>query len=316
MFAGVLLGFVLRSRPFRYIQQLITFLIWALLFMLGIEVGGNRAVVESLPELGLTSAAIALAAILGSILFSWGLWRLLNRGARGSASDISGDDASGDASSGTLHAPENSSSGKSPLTGSIIIISFFILGALCGYFRLFSGLFSFSGNLSIYPLCCLLFSVGFSIGNDSGTLRSFMHIKPGLLLLPLMTIIGSLLGCCVLGLFIKKYSLANLLAVGSGFGYYSLSSIFIAKFKGAELGTIALISNILREISTLLFSPLLARRFGKLAPISVGGATTMDTTLPIIIRSSGSDMTVISIFHGFVMDFAVPLLVTLFCSMS
>ena len=40
---------------------------------------------------------------------------------------------------------------------------------------------------------------------------------------------------------------------GSGFGYYSLSSIFITEYKGAELGTIALLSNISREIITLLF---------------------------------------------------------------
>ena len=51
-----------------------------------------------------------------------------------------------------------------------------------------------------------------------------------------------------------------------------------------------------------------------LAPISAGGATTMDTTLPIITRYSGQSFVVVSIFHGFVVDFSVPFLVTLFCS--
>lgn len=82
----------------------------------------------------------------------------------------------------------------------------------------------------------------------------------------------------------------------------------------AELGTIALLSNITREIITLLFAPLLVRWFGNLAPISAGGATTMDTTLPIITRYSGQSFVVVSIFHGFVVDFSVPFLVTLFCS--
>ncbi|KAA6306310.1 hypothetical protein EZS27_023552, partial [termite gut metagenome] len=54
--------------------------------------------------------------------------------------------------------------------------------------------------------------------------------------------------------------------------------------------------------------------FGKLAPISAGGATTMDTTLPVIIRYSGKDFTIASIYHGFVVDFSVPFLVAFFCS--
>ena len=89
---------------------------------------------------------------------------------------------------------------------------------------------------------------------------------------------------------------------------------FITEYKGPELGTIALLSNITREIITLLFAPLLVRWFGNLAPISAGGATTMDTTLPIITRYSGQSFVVVSIFHGFVVDFSVPFLVTLFCS--
>ena len=80
------------------------------------------------------------------------------------------------------------------------------------------------------------------------------------------------------------------------------------------LGTIALLANISREILTLLAAPLLVRWFGNLAPISAGGATTMDTTLPIITRTAGQQFVVVSIFHGFVVDFSVPFLVTLFCS--
>ena len=84
--------------------------------------------------------------------------------------------------------------------------------------------------------------------------------------------------------------------------------------RGVELGTIALLANIMREIITLLGAPILRKWFGPLAPISVGGATTMDTTLPIIMQVSGKQFTVISIAHGFITDFTVPFLVTLFCS--
>ena len=85
--------------------------------------------------------------------------------------------------------------------------------------------------------------------------------------------------------------------------------------RGAALGTVALLATIMREIITLLCAPLLKRLFGPLAPISAGGATSMDTTLPIITAVDGKDFAVLSVYHGFVVDFSVPFLVTLFCSL-
>lgn len=199
------------------------------------------------------------------------------------------------------------------MKGSLIIISFFIVGTICGVYHLIPYDFTDS-KLSYYALCALMFSVGISVGNDPKTLKSFRSLNPRLLLLPIMTILGTLAGCAFISFFLGHRSPADCMAVGSGFGYYSLSSIFITEYKGAELGTIALLSNIMREIIALLCAPLLERYFGKLAPISVGGATTMDTTLPIITRCSGQEFVIVSIFHGFVVDFSVPFLVTLFCS--
>ena len=170
-------------------------------------------------------------------------------------------------------------------------------------------------DISFYALAALMTSVGASIGSDPQTIKNFRALNPRLVLLPLCTIVGTLVGCALLSLLLSHRSLTDCLAVGSGFGYYSLSSIFITEYRGAELGTIALLANICREILTLLAAPLLVRWFGRLAPISAGGATTMDTTLPVIARTSGQDLVVVSIFHGFVTDFSVPFLVTLWCSL-
>ena len=104
------------------------------------------------------------------------------------------------------------------------------------------------------------------------------------------------------------------LAVGAGFGYYSFSSIFIADLRGPELATIALLCNVMREIFTLLAAPLVARWCGPLAAVSIGGATTFDTTLPVITQAAGRPYAVVSIFHGCALDFSVPFLVTFFCS--
>ena len=199
------------------------------------------------------------------------------------------------------------------MKGSLIIISFFILGTLCGLFDVLPFQIA-ETDISYYALCGLMFCVGISVGNDPQTLQNFRKLNPRLIFLPIMTILGTLAGSAVVSLILSQRSVTDCLAIGSGFGYYSLSSIFITDYRGAEMGTIALLANISREILTLLSAPLLVRWFGNLAPISAGGATTMDTTLPIITQTAGQQFVVISIFHGFVVDFSVPFLVTLFCS--
>lgn len=198
------------------------------------------------------------------------------------------------------------------MKGSIIILSFFAAGLLLGIYRVLpEQLLQY--EFSFYILCALMFSVGFSIGHQPDTVRQFKNIPTRVIFLPLTTILGTWAGALAIGFF-TKHTLTESLAVSSGMGYYSLSSILITQYKGIELGTIALLSNIFREILALLFAPLMVKYFGKLAPIAAGGATTMDTTFPGIVRFSGKEYSVVSIYHGFITDLAVPFLVTLWCS--
>lgn len=201
------------------------------------------------------------------------------------------------------------------MKGSLIIVGFFIAGIIVGLLDVVPQALVES-DVSYDALFLLMFCVGVSIGCDTSVLKSFRKVNPRLMVLPLMTILGTLAGCAAVSLLLGHRQLSDCLAIGSGFGYYSLSSIFITEYRGAELGTIALLANICREILTLLCAPLLAKYFGKLAPISVGGATSMDTTLPIITRSLGEDFIIVSIFHGFCVDFSVPFLVTFFCTIK
>ena len=142
------------------------------------------------------------------------------------------------------------------MKGSLIIVGFFVLGTICGVCHLLP--FDIAEtNISYYALCALMFSVGLSVGNDPQTLKNFRSLNPRLVFLPIMTILGTLAGSAAVSLILTHRSITDCLAVGSGFGYYSLSSIFITEYKGAELGTIALLANISREILTLLAAPLL-----------------------------------------------------------
>ena len=77
MLTGMLIGYLLRSKRLTWIHKIITLLIWVRLFLLGIDVGGNEAIVKGLHTLGIEAAIITLAAVTGSILCAWGLWYLL-----------------------------------------------------------------------------------------------------------------------------------------------------------------------------------------------------------------------------------------------
>ena len=199
------------------------------------------------------------------------------------------------------------------MSGSLLILAFF--GAGLGLARL--GLiprYFVEHDATLYVLWLLMGLVGLSIGSDRRLGEILRTLRPRVLLLPLATTVGTFAGVAAASLFLA-YSLADCLAVGAGFAYYSLSSIFITQYKGAELGTVALLSNILREILTLVGTPLLVRLLGPLAPISCGGASTMDTTLPIIARYAGRDWIFVSIVHAMILDFSVPVWVIFFCTL-
>ncbi|WP_297909752.1 lysine exporter LysO family protein [uncultured Parabacteroides sp.] len=208
------------------------------------------------------------------------------------------------------------------MKGSLIVVGFFALGCLLGW----SGYLPqvvIENDITVYVLYLLMFQVGISIGSDKKLKEILSSIRPKLLLVPLATIVGTLSFSALISLVLTKWSVFDCLAVGSGFAYYSLSSILITELKeptlgtqlAAELGTIALIANIIREIFALLGAPLFVKYFGRLSPICAGGATTMDTTLPIITRYSGKDLVFVSIFHGILVDFTVPFFVSFFCSL-
>ena len=321
MLSGMLTGYLLRRFLFGRLGRVIAAFIWMLLFLLGLEVGSNERIVSGLATLGLEAILITLAGTLGSVWAAWGLWRYTQRHSASAPSSISlreRADIIHHAEAVVDKQAEADANGQESLLkalkGSLVIVGFFVLGlllALSGWIRVSEQVSDFS----FYALAALMACVGASIGSDPQTLKNFRALNPRLVLLPLCTILGTLVATALVSLLLSHRSLTDCLAVGSGFAYYSLSSIFITEYRGAELGTIALLSNISRELITLLAAPLLVRWFGRLAPIAAGGATTMDTTLPVIARTSGNDLVVVSLFHGFVVDFSVPFLVTLWCSL-
>lgn len=323
----------------RWQGRIVTWLIWLLLFLLGIEVGSNEMIVRSLPTLGVEALLLSTAATLGCCVLAWALWRVSkNNSTQESAKkealatvteEVSSDKKSS-AEEETSAVKEETSADKEGnpadkeglqgssllrglkvMKGSLIVVGFFVIGLLGGIEKMVPA-WLLNGEVSFVALCSLLLFVGLGIGLNPEMKKEVRSLSPRMALLPVVTIIGSWLGALLIWTVLHR-TLSDCMAINSGFAYYSLSSIFITEYRGAELGTIALLANIIREMLTLLGAPLMARWFGPLAPISAGGATTMDTTLPILSQTVGQRYVALSIYHGFVVDFTVPFLVSWWC---
>lgn len=206
------------------------------------------------------------------------------------------------------------------MKNTLLVLGCFAVGILAGVAA--GGMFPAS-KAALWVLYTLMLLVGMSLGSDRQLKQILRSLRPRMVLLPVGTAVGSLLGAAAAGFLLKQWGWADYLAVGSGFGYYSLSSILITQLKeaslgaaaAAQLGTVALLSNMIREMFTLLFTPMLVKYFGRLAPICAGGVTSMDATLPVIAKYCGKDLVFLAVFHGMVLDISVPFFVSFFCSL-
>ena len=201
---------------------------------------------------------------------------------------------------------------------SFFVVMVFIAGCVLGYYNQVDYDLH---SLSLYILYALMLQVGISVGCSDNLKQILKNCRPKMLLIPLATISGTLLLSAAVSLLLSRWGAFDCMAVGAGLGYYSLSSILITQLKldtlgeqmAAELGTIALLANIFREIFSLLLAPLFRKYFGPLAPISAAGVTSVDVSLPAIVRVSGKEIMPISLFHGMLLDMSVPILLPFIC---
>ena len=196
------------------------------------------------------------------------------------------------------------------MKSSLIIILFFLAGIILGQTGILPEEISFD-RLSIIVLYVLMIFIGLSFGSDPRLPEILRSVSLKIMLVPVSTIIGTFLGILLYNWLIPGVGLKDSLAIGAGFGYYSLSGVLITQFSGEGMGTLALLANIIREVISLLFAPVFSRYFGKTAPVSAAGATSMDTTLPVILKASGKEYLIVSLVHGVALTIMVPFIIAL-----
>ena len=155
----------------------------------------------------------------------------------------------------------------------------------------------------------LMLFIGLDIGRDETQWKQLRTQSWSVFLLPIVIALGSLAGAVVAAYLLPQLIIKDALLISAGLGYYSLSSVLISAQYSTLIGTIALLSNVLRETTTLVLAPVLVKLFGGKSLIASGGATSMDVCLPTIQEYAGSDFVYPAFVSGFILTMGVPFLV-------
>ena len=183
-------------------------------------------------------------------------------------------------------------------------------GLLFGYLFLDTGVKDTLDLILMSALDVMIFIAGIEIGSNRGILKRICNVHSALLALaiPLAVACGSICGALLLG-HIAGLSAYDSLLVGGGLGWYSFSSVVISAMYSTEIGTVAFLANMMREISGFFLIPLLVRvhKFLALAP---SGAATMDSGLPVVIKYTNLHVGMYSFINGLVLTLIVPVLIS------
>lgn len=193
---------------------------------------------------------------------------------------------------------------------SKIIIAALSLGGIFGYFVVDEGFIAASEPLIIIGLSMILFFVGMNMGYEGAVLRQIRKAGFKILIFPVVTIMGTFAGA-IIGSFIIGIKVNEGLAVGSGFGWYTLAPFIIDPYS-QELSAISFLHNVMREFFSLLIIPFVAKRIGYIETTCLPGAAAMDVCIPIIERSTNAEMVIYSFILGTVLSTLVPILVPFF----
>ena len=205
------------------------------------------------------------------------------------------------------------SSGKKAnvsIIGSVKQVSCVLLGFIMG--KWFANIGLPPESSGTYALMLLVLLVGIQLGSSGIQLKHVLINKRGVQTFILITLSG-LIGGLLFALMMPEVSITQGLALASGFGWYSLSGIVMTEAYGAVWGSVALVNDLAREFFALLFIPLIMRRHPS-AAVGVGGATSLDFTLPIIQSSGGLAVVPLAISYGFVINLIAPFLMVIFTS--
>ena len=281
-----------------------------LVVLMGARMGSNEEVIGNIGTIGLAAFTMTLAMMAGSLILLF-----IVRKALGFTKD---------AKIAALHNPEldveahkeeeaEEKQGVNKMT--LIILCSVIVGMALGYlvarpiFGENIAEFDNAASLGIkIGLCVLMVFVGLDLGLEGTVIAMIKEAGWRIMVFPLACIVGTLIGAGLCG-FLFKLSLPESLAIGAGFGWYSLAPGIIMEAGYLTASAISFLHNVMREIFSILLLPIIAEKVGCIEAACVPGAPAMDVCLPIINRATQGKAVTYGFVTGVVMSFLVPVMV-------
>lgn len=170
--------------------------------------------------------------------------------------------------------------------------------------------FEVSASLIEVLLYILVLSAGLSMGGlwaERGIPSGRTALQGFILGISLM-LAGGVLGYIIGGLMGFDPVLTWIAGLASG--WYSLAGPLVSLYDPV-VGLSAFTANLLREVLHIGFYPYLAKGGYRCEGVSLGGATTMDTGLPVVIKYGGLDASMVALSQGLVITALAPIIASL-----
>jgi uncharacterized membrane protein YbjE (DUF340 family) len=164
-------------------------------------------------------------------------------------------------------------------------------------------------------LLLMILAVGFQSARELKTLSTGPSASRGvalfvLLALPVAVMAGTLCFCAGAGLFLK-YGWRDSMLCGAAMGWQTLGGPMVQELRGLQLGNVAFLTNMFRDVFSLLLIPLVSRRGYELLGVTPGGVSSMDILLPGIMAASGRHVLLYAMWVGASCSFWAPILIYL-----
>lgn len=283
-----------------------------LVLLMGMRMGSNEEVIANLSTIGVTAVVMTVVIMACSIAAIWIARQVMGIDRYGHLKTHEKDIKNIAAES------ENETDGEGGgSTMTIAIVGSVLAGMAIGYLvirRLFEGNMdqfdTLAGNGIKIGLCLLLIFVGLDLGVAGTVVENFKKVGLRILVFPFVVILGTLGGALLCSFFIDL-SAKECLAIGAGFGWYTLAPGIIMENGYVTASAVAFLHNVMRELFSILLVPLVAKKIGYVETTGMPGAAAMDVCLPIVEKSTSSDIAIYSFVSGVILSAAVPVMVPL-----
>lgn len=313
---GYIIGGRIRDKNYNlgWTSVVQTIALTCLVLLMGMRMGSNEEITSNLSTIGVTAFVMTIVVMVFSIVGISATRKLMgiDKLGRFKTDAVMSEAAENKADS---HDDNSSKSGINTMT--IIIVAAVAAGMLLGYFVIRN---AFAGNMDVFNtiaslgikvgLCILLVFVGMDLGLEGTVIQNFKKVGLRIFAFPVVVAVATLLGAGISGVAMGL-SLKESLAIGAGFGWYSLAPGIIMDAGYLTASAVSFLHNVMRELLAILFIPFVAARIGYIETTCMPGSAAMDVCLPIVEKATRGDIAVYSFVSGVILSALVPVLVPL-----